>query len=152
MFTHRADETKPSQTNSCKGWYHNHHRLNDPIKLQQFTLLAGSHGCNLYTPVDVNGSSFINFVVLFAHYFATMFTCEWHMRISNIYIYIYVNRSGIDLIILLFKQPSRTQLLHQPLHIYKIYTLKMLRHVSVLRPSSGSYIYLAKVTLEIVTD
>ena len=50
-----------------------------------------------------------------------------------------------------------TQLLHQPLHIYKIYkilyikTLKTLRHVSVLRPSSGSYIFLAKVTLEIVT-
>jgi len=50
-----------------------------------------------------------------------------------------------------------TQLLHQPLHIYKIYkilhikTLKMLRHVSVLRPSSGSYNFLAKLTLEIVT-
>jgi len=50
-----------------------------------------------------------------------------------------------------------TQLLHQPLHIYKIYknlhikTLKTLRHVSALRPSSGSYIFLAKVTLEIVT-
>jgi len=44
-----------------------------------------------------------------------------------------------------------TQLLHQPLHIYKIY-IKTLRHVSVLRPSSGSYIFLAKVTLEIVTD
>jgi len=50
-----------------------------------------------------------------------------------------------------------TQLLHQPLHIYKIYnilhikTLKTLLHVSVLRPSSGSYIFLAKVTLEIVT-
>ena len=50
-----------------------------------------------------------------------------------------------------------TQLLHQPLHIYKIYkilhikTLKTLRHVSVLRPSSGTYIFLAKVTLEIVT-
>jgi len=50
-----------------------------------------------------------------------------------------------------------TQLLHQPLHIYKIYkivhikTLKTLRHVSVLRPPSGSYIFLAKVTLEIVT-
>jgi len=49
------------------------------------------------------------------------------------------------------------QLLHQPLHIYKIYkilhikTLKKLRHVSVLRPSSGSYNFLAKVTLEIVT-
>jgi len=41
-------------------------------------------------------------------------------------------------------------------HIHKIYkilhikTLKTLRHVSVLRPSSGSYIFLAKVTLEIV--
>jgi len=44
-----------------------------------------------------------------------------------------------------------TQLLHQPLHIYKIYTSKTLRRVSVLRPSSGSYIFLAKVTLEIVT-
>jgi len=28
----------------------------------------------------------------------------------------------------------------------------MLRHVSVLRPSPGSYIFLAKVTLEIVTN
>ena len=52
---------------------------------------------------------------------------------------------------------SDTQLLHQQLHIYKlcktlrIKTLKTLRHVSVLRPSSGSYIFLAKVTLEIVT-
>ena len=51
-----------------------------------------------------------------------------------------------------------TQLLHQQLHIYKMYkilhikTLKMIRHISVLRPSSGSYIFLAKVTLEIVTD
>jgi len=50
-----------------------------------------------------------------------------------------------------------TQLLHQPMHIYKIYkilhikTLKTLRHVSVLRPSSGSYNFLAKVTLDIVT-
>ena len=50
-----------------------------------------------------------------------------------------------------------TQLLHQPLHIYKICkilhvkTLKTLRHVSVLRPSSGSYNFLAKVTIEIVT-
>jgi len=50
-----------------------------------------------------------------------------------------------------------TQLLLQPLHTYKIYkilhikTLKTLRHVSILRPSSGSYIFLAKVTLEIVT-
>ena len=50
-----------------------------------------------------------------------------------------------------------TQFLHQPLHIYKIdkilhiKTLKTLRHVSVLRPSSRSYIFLAKVTLEIVT-
>jgi len=32
-----------------------------------------------------------------------------------------------------------------------IETLKTLRHVSVLRPSSGSYIFLTKVTLEIVT-
>jgi len=32
-----------------------------------------------------------------------------------------------------------------------IKTLKTLRHVSVLRPSSESYIFLAKVTLEIVT-
>jgi hypothetical protein len=32
-----------------------------------------------------------------------------------------------------------------------IKTLETLRHVSVLRPSSGSYIFLAKVTLEIVT-
>jgi len=34
--------------------------------------------------------------------------------------------------------------------IYEIYTLKhkkRLRHISVLRPSSGSYIFLAKVTL-----
>jgi len=41
-------------------------------------------------------------------------------------------------------------LLYQLLHIYKIYkiyTLKTLRHVSVLRPSSGSHIVLAKVTL-----
>jgi len=50
-----------------------------------------------------------------------------------------------------------TQLLHQTLHIYKIYKihikiLKTLRHISVLRPSSGSYIILAKVTLVIVTD
>ena len=50
-----------------------------------------------------------------------------------------------------------TQLLNQPMHIYNIYkilhvkTLKKLLHVSVLRPSSGSYIFLAKVTLEIVT-
>ena len=50
-----------------------------------------------------------------------------------------------------------TQLLHQPQHIYKIYkilhvkTLKTLQHVSVLRPYSGSYIFLAKVTLDIVT-
>ena len=51
-----------------------------------------------------------------------------------------------------------TQLLHQPLHIYNIYklflhikTLKTLRHVSVLRASSGNCIFLAKVTLEIVT-
>ena len=47
--------------------------------------------------------------------------------------------------------------LHQPLHTYKIYkilhikTLKTPRHVSVLRPSSGSYIFLAKIVLEIVT-
>jgi len=46
-----------------------------------------------------------------------------------------------------------TQLLHQLLHIYKIYknlhikTLETLRHVSVLGPSSVSYIVLAKVTL-----
>jgi hypothetical protein len=46
-----------------------------------------------------------------------------------------------------------TQLLYQPMHIYKIYktlhikTLKTLQHVSVLRPSSGSYNFLAKVTL-----
>jgi len=50
-----------------------------------------------------------------------------------------------------------TQLLHQPLNIYKIYkilhikTLKTLRHFSALRPSSGSCIFLAKFTLEIVT-
>jgi hypothetical protein len=43
------------------------------------------------------------------------------------------------------------------IYIYKIYkilhikTLKTLRHISVLRPSSGSYMFLAKVTLEIVT-
>ena len=38
--------------------------------------------------------------------------------------------------------------------IYKILhikTLKTLRQISVLRPSSGSYIFLAKVTLVIVT-
>jgi len=52
---------------------------------------------------------------------------------------------------------QHTQLLHQPMHMYKIYkilhikTLKTLRHISVLRPSSGSYNFLAKVTLEIVT-
>jgi hypothetical protein len=50
-----------------------------------------------------------------------------------------------------------TQALHQPLHIYKMYkilhikTIKTLLHVSVLRPSTGSYIFLAEVTLEIVT-
>ena len=50
-----------------------------------------------------------------------------------------------------------TQSLHQRLHIYNIYkilhikTLKTLRHVSVLRPSSGSCIFLTNVTLEIVT-
>ena len=44
-----------------------------------------------------------------------------------------------------------TPSLHQPLHIYKIYnilhikTLKTLRNISVLRPSSGSYIFLLKV-------
>jgi len=39
-------------------------------------------------------------------------------------------------------------------HLQNLYieTLKTLRHVSVLRPSSGSYIFIAKVTLEIVTD
>jgi len=39
-------------------------------------------------------------------------------------------------------------------HIQKLHIkpLKLLRHVSVLRPSSGSYIFLAKVTLKIVTD
>jgi len=50
---------------------------------------------------------------------------------------------------------SVTQLFYQPLHIYKfikfthktIKTLKTLQHVSVLGPSSGSYIILAKVTL-----
>jgi len=43
-----------------------------------------------------------------------------------------------------------TQLLYQPLHIYIKFThktLKTLRHVSVPRPSSGSHIVLAKVTL-----
>jgi len=48
-----------------------------------------------------------------------------------------------------------TQLFYQPLHLYKfikftpsnIKTLKTLRHVSVLGPSSGSYIFLAKFTL-----
>ena len=40
-----------------------------------------------------------------------------------------------------------TQLLYQLLNIYKIYTLKTLRHVSVLGPSSGSHIVIAKVTL-----
>jgi len=44
-----------------------------------------------------------------------------------------------------------TQLLYQLLHIYKIYTLKPIPHVSVLEPSSGSHIVLAKVTLEKVT-
>jgi len=42
-----------------------------------------------------------------------------------------------------------TNALIQKLHIK---TLKLLRHVSVLRPSSGSSIFLAKVTLKIVTD
>ena len=45
---------------------------------------------------------------------------------------------------------SETQLLYQLLHIYKIhkiYTLKTLRHVLVLGPSSGIRIVLAKVTL-----
>ena len=44
-----------------------------------------------------------------------------------------------------------TQLLYQLLHIYKIYkiyTLKTLRHVSVLGPSSGSHIVLARVTIK----
>ena len=47
--------------------------------------------------------------------------------------------------------------LYRPLHIYKIYkmlhikTLKTLRHISVLGPSSGSYIVLAKITLLKVT-
>ena len=73
----------------------------------------------------------------------TMWLMAWRKR-----------RSGnIDLRrnVIILKWP---QLLHQPLHIYKIYkiyTLKKLRHVSVLRPCSGSYIFLAKVTLEIVT-
>jgi len=43
-----------------------------------------------------------------------------------------------------------TQLIHQLMPLYKSYTLKTLkalRHVSVLRPSSGSYIFLAEVTL-----
>jgi len=47
---------------------------------------------------------------------------------------------------------SITQLLYQLLHIYKVFikftqTLKTLRHVSVLGPSSGSHIVPAKVTL-----
>ena len=52
---------------------------------------------------------------------------------------------------------SYTKLLHRQLHIYKIYKilhnkiLKPFQYVSVLRPSSGSYKFLAKVTLEIVT-
>jgi len=52
--------------------------------------------------------------------------------------------------VILMKYDLVTQLLHQLLHIYKIYkmyTLKTLRHVSVLGPSSGSHIVLAKVTL-----
>jgi len=44
---------------------------------------------------------------------------------------------------------TQTNALIYNLHIK---TLKLLRHVSVLRPSSGSYIVLAKVTLKIVTD
>ena len=36
------------------------------------------------------------------------------------------------------------------MHIH-IKTSKTLRHVSVLRPPSGSYIFLAKITLEMVT-
>jgi len=48
-----------------------------------------------------------------------------------------------------------TQLFYQPLHLYKfikfthlnIKTLKTLRYVSVLGPSSWSYIFLAKVTI-----
>ena len=57
----------------------------------------------------------------------------------------------------IYNVKTTTKLLHQPLHIYKIYkilhikTLKTLRNVSVLRPSSGIYNFLAKVTLEIVT-
>ena len=61
----------------------------------------------------------------------------------------------INLVLLLHRACCRvTQLLHQLLHIYIIYKIlhiKTFRHVSVLRPSSGSYIFLAKVTLEIVT-
>jgi len=52
-----------------------------------------------------------------------------------------------------------TQLFYQPLHFYKFIkfkpkTLKTLRHISVLWPSSGSYSYivLAKVTLIKVTS
>jgi len=44
-------------------------------------------------------------------------------------------------------------LLHRPMHLFKILhinTLKTLQHVSVLRPSSGSYNFLVNVTLEIV--
>jgi len=43
-------------------------------------------------------------VVVYAHYFATMFTCAQHLRISNIYIYI--NRSGTDLILFSSNSPQ----------------------------------------------
>ena len=49
------------------------------------------------------------------------------------------------------------QLLHELLHIHKIYimlhikTLNTLGNISVVRPSTGIYIFLAKVALEIVT-
>jgi len=62
----------------------------------------------------------------------------------------YENKYLIVLFSLLHRACCRvTQLLYQLLHIYEIYktyTLKMLRHVSVLGPSSGSHIVLAPRT------
>jgi len=70
-------------------------------------------------------------------------------------IYVYINQI-IAFISLLHRACCRvTQLVYQLMHLYEklhIKTLKLLRRVSVLRTSSGSYIFLAKVTLKIVTD
>jgi hypothetical protein len=76
-FIHSVGETKPYQKRKTdKGRYRHYNRLNEPIKLQKFSLLADSHGCNLCTPVDVNGPSFINFVVVCADYFETVLTVQ----------------------------------------------------------------------------